>query len=70
MFIDMPLYTFLPLIGLRHFIVVGGATPEPLIGATQMGIPEWTFLVFVAAASICLVWGLVVYLRRFPFSDD
>lgn len=66
MFIDLPFYTFLPLIGLRHYVIVGGETPEPLDGAIRMGIPAWAFLIIVGVSSILMVWGLASYLRRYP----
>ena len=66
MFLDLPLYTFLPLLGLRHFVIYGGASPEPLEGALQIGIPQWLFLVVVGAVSVLMLWGLIQYVRRHP----
>jgi hypothetical protein len=66
MFVDLPLYTFLPLLGLRHFFFVGGASPEPLEGAIQLGLPAWLFMVLVGVVSALMGWGLVRYVRRYP----
>jgi len=41
--LDLPLYILLPQLGLRHWVVVGGTRPEPLIGARLIGIPDPLF---------------------------
>jgi hypothetical protein len=41
--LDLPFYVVFPQLGLRHWILLGGNTPEPLIGAREMGIPEPLF---------------------------
>ena len=49
-----PRYTFLPLIGLRHFFFIGGSHPEPLESALMLGIPAWTFMLGVLFISAIL----------------
>jgi hypothetical protein len=52
--LDLPLYVFLPQIGLSHWIFIGGNTPEPLIGASEMGIPDPVFYLIV----LLVIFGL------------
>jgi hypothetical protein len=66
MFIDLPMYTFLPLVGLRHYIFAGGETPEPLDGAVRMGIPGWAFVLAVGLVTLLMLWGQYRFLRRYP----
>lgn len=54
MFLDILLYTFLPLIGLRHFFLIGGSHPEPLESALMLGIPAWAFMLGVLFISAIL----------------
>lgn len=54
--LDLPLYTFLPLIGLRHWILLGNNQPEPLIGARELGIPDLLFFPLVIALTVALVF--------------
>ena len=63
MFADLLFYTFLPLIGLRHWIVFGGNVPEPLEGALKLGISQWSFLLFVILVSALMIWGVVKAVR-------
>jgi hypothetical protein len=59
MFLDILLYTFLPLVGLRHFFIVGGAYPEPLVSARMLGIPGWAFMPGILTISALLAVGFV-----------
>lgn len=43
--LDLPFYVIFPQIGLLHWIFVGGDKPEPLLGARQIGLPDWAFYV-------------------------
>ena len=63
MFIDLLFYTFLPLMGLPHWIFFGGRSPEPLEGALQLGIPQWLFLVFVILISTLMICGVIKHIR-------
>lgn len=54
--LDLPLYVFLPQIGLQHWLFLGGNTPEPLIGARKIGIPDIIFYVIVVLATLDLVF--------------
>jgi hypothetical protein len=53
--LDLPLYVFLPQIGLRHWIILGGDKAEPLIGAREMGISDPIFYLAVLLTSLGLV---------------
>jgi hypothetical protein len=53
--LDMPFYVVFPQLGLQHWIFLGGSTPEPLIGAQQMGVPEPAFYLFVTLSTIGLL---------------
>ncbi len=57
LFLDLTLYTFLPLLGLRHFLFLGGAAPEPLEGAAQAGVPAGIFLLLAGSVSIWMARG-------------
>lgn len=41
--LDLPLYVILPQVGLRHWVFFGGLSPEPLLGARLMGVPDSFF---------------------------
>lgn len=70
MFVDLLLYTFLPLVGLRHFFIIGGISPEPLEGAIQLGLPSWLFIALVGVVSALMSWGLIRYVRRHPLWES
>ncbi len=54
--LDLPLYVFLPQIGLKHWIFLGGECgPEPLIGTRMMGIPDSIIYLTVMVSTIGLV---------------
>lgn len=59
MFLDILLYTFLPLIGLRHFFFIGGSHPEPLVSAMMLGIPAWAFMLGVLFISALMAGGVI-----------
>lgn len=54
--LDLPLYVILPQIGLHHWVFLGGCTPEPLIGARMMGIPDPAFYIAVVLTTLGLVF--------------
>ena len=59
---DILMYAAMPQVGLRHAVFVGGADPEPLLGARRMGISPpvfWTLLVLHAVAFHVLLWRRV-----------
>ena len=58
--LDLPLYLLLPQLGLRHWIFIGGCTPEPLIGARKIGIPDPLFYSIVILSTLGL---LLVYFK-------
>jgi hypothetical protein len=60
--LDLPLYVLFPLIGLQHWILLGGNIPEPLIGARHVGIPDPAFYAIVISTTLGL---LLLYLARF-----
>ncbi len=63
MFLDLLFYTILPRwFKLRHFFVIGGASPEPLDGAVKMGIPESVFITGVLIYSGLMLAGCVAYI--------
>ena len=53
--LDLPLYVILPQLGFRHWLLVGGTQPEPLIGARMMGISDLIFYAFVVLTSVGLI---------------
>jgi len=67
LFIDLLFYTFLPAIGLRHWIVFGGDTAEPLLGAIKLGIQPSNFMLLVALVSLLMLWSIVLFLRQYPY---
>ena len=54
--LDLPFYVFFPQIGLRHWILLGGCRPEPLLGARKMGIPDPAFYLMVVLSTLGLVF--------------
>ncbi len=63
--LDLPLYVVLPQLGLRHWIVIGGDQPEPLIGARMMGIPDPIFYVLVILTSLGLTYLYVPQVQKY-----
>jgi hypothetical protein len=63
-------YTFLPQWGLRHWGPLGGDTPEPLVGARALGLPETGFEAIMIALSLLCAALLAVHLRRYRASGD
>lgn len=53
--LDLPFYTFLPQLGLRHWIIIGGNYPEPLIAAERLGIPQSIFYLTVILTTSTLI---------------
>ncbi len=52
--LDLPFYIFFPQIGLKHWIVVGGNSAEPLLGARLMGLPDPFFYLLTGVAILSL----------------
>jgi hypothetical protein len=52
--LDLPFYVVLPQLGLHHWIILGGLTPEPLVGARFMGVPDTVFYVLVFLSTLDL----------------
>jgi hypothetical protein len=71
--LDLPFYVFLPQIGLYHWVLLGGNTAEPLIGAREIGFPDPIFYFFVIFSSFALALlyfpsfrtGLSIGLQKF-----
>lgn len=62
MFLDLLFYVILPhWFGLRHLFIIGGASPEPLMGAIEMGIDESTFIIGVLIYSASMAIGCANY---------
>lgn len=58
--LDLPLYVILPQMGLKHWIFVGGCTPEPLLAARKIGIPDSIFYMIVTLTTFGLI---VIYIK-------
>jgi len=54
--LDLPFYVLFPQIGLRHWIFLGGNTPEPLLGARNIGIPDPVFYVMTVLTTLGLAF--------------
>ena len=54
--LDLPFYVLLPQIGLRHWILLGGCQPEPLMGARNIGIPDPAFHLMVSLTTLGLIF--------------
>lgn len=63
--LDVVTYTFLPPIGLRHWVLVGGAHSETLAAAYRLGIPLALFVAATAVHGAAIIWFGGVQLRRF-----
>ena len=61
---DMFLYSVLPLLGLRRFLLFGGRHAEPVSGAQMIGIPTWLFLCGLAVSFMAFHALLYCALRR------
>ena len=54
--LDLPFYVILPQIGLRHWFLLGGEIPEPLIGARKLGTPDPAFYIMVVLTTLGLLF--------------
>ena len=54
--LDLPFYVLFPQIGLRHWIFLGGDTPEPLLGARNIGIPDPVFYITTVLTTLGLAF--------------
>jgi len=61
---DLPFYVLFPQLGLRHWIFLGGDTPEPLLGARNIGIPDPVFYITTVLTILGLVFLYFKTLRE------
>ncbi len=61
--LDLPFYVLFPQIGLPHWILLGGKSPEPLIGAREIGIAEPTFYIMTTLTTLALLYVYLIPLR-------
>ncbi|OKY77300.1 MAG: hypothetical protein BTN85_1950 [Candidatus Methanohalarchaeum thermophilum] len=52
--LDLPLYVFLPQLGIRHWVFLGGVSAEPLVGARILGVPDVLFYFLVVFSTVAL----------------
>jgi hypothetical protein len=62
--LDLPFYVIFPQMGLRHWIIIGGETPEPLIGAQKMGFPEPIFYIIATLLTTALIYFYLYRIKR------
>jgi hypothetical protein len=62
--LDLPLYVLFPQIGLQHWVFLGGNSPEPLVGARNLGIPDLAFYIAVAFTTLGLILLYFVGIRN------
>lgn len=62
-FLDLPFYLIWPQMGLRHWMILGGDSPEPLIGARLVGIPDGVFYFLVMITSLGWMFRYVPQFR-------
>lgn len=56
--LDLLTYATLPLLGLRHWVIVGGDTAEPVLAAERLGIERAPFVAGVVILCTLLLWAL------------
>jgi len=54
--LDLPFYIVFPQMGLRHWIFLGGSTPEPLRGSRLMGVPDPAFYTMAVLTTLGLTF--------------
>lgn len=56
--LDLPFYVVFPQIGLLHWIFLGGDSPEPLLGARKIGVPDSAFYIvtFLLTAGLIFLY--------------
>lgn len=64
MAIDIVTYSLLPLIGLDHWVFVGGGYPEPYYGARAMGVPAWVYFPVIVAHALLSGWLVYQAIRK------
>ena len=62
--LDLPFYVVFPQIGLRHWIFLGGHTPEPLMGSRMLGIHDPVFYSIVFLTTLGLTFLYFESLRK------
>ncbi|MFB0505038.1 MAG: hypothetical protein ACETWE_14565 [Candidatus Bathyarchaeia archaeon] len=62
--LDLPFYVVFPQIGLRHWIFLGGHTPEPLTGSRMLGVPDPVFYTVVFLTTLGLTFLYFESLRE------
>jgi len=67
-YLDLLTYAIFPQLGLPHWVIVGGRTPEPVLGAELLGINRTLFTVAVVVICTGMTALLYRYLRNIP--DD
>jgi hypothetical protein len=64
-FLDLPFYVIWPQLGLQHWVILGGDSPEPLIGARLVGIPDGVVYLLVLITSLGWIFRYVPQFREF-----
>jgi hypothetical protein len=62
--LDLPFYVIWPQLGLRHWVILGGDSPEPLIGARLVGIPVGVFYFLVMITSLGWMYRYIPQFRN------
>jgi hypothetical protein len=61
--LDMIAYSTFPALGLRHWIIIGGRTAEPVHGAVAMGIPVYAFYIGLGVSALVLYGILFAWMH-------
>lgn len=61
---DIAAYSVLPVIGLRHWVFVGGIDPEPVIGAAEVGIAPVVYYMGLVLHAVASNGLILHYLNR------
>ena len=61
---DIVSYSIFPLLGWRHWIVLGGTDPEPLLGADLLGVARWMYYFALAVYVVAIHWLAITVSRK------
>lgn len=64
MAIDIVTYSFLPLVGLDHWVFFGGGYPEPFYGAQALGVTGWAYFPLIVLHGLLSGWLIYRATRR------
>ena len=64
MALDIIFYSVFPVLGLPHWIIIGGMSPEPLDGALLLGFPQFIYFICLILYSVFVFFFIIKPLNK------